>query len=257
MSLAYDRRGQGPPLMLVHGLGSYRGMWVPVLDRLAAEREVIAVDLPGFGDSPLLPGGARHDVSTLTEAVERFIDGLGVGTPHVAGNSLGGGIALELARRGTVRSATALSPIGFWTPAEARYAAASLRGSRALARALRPLTPRLMRSTPLRTAFLGQIYARPWRLDPDAALATVEAFRRAPGFDVTLPNTFRYYFWGVPRSPVTVAWGTRDRLLLPVQAERAREALPEARHVALQGCGHVPPSDDPDQVAEVLLAGSR
>lgn len=257
MRLAYDRRGQGPPLVLVHGLGSYRGAWTPVLDRLAAEREVIGLDLPGHGDSPLLPEGTRHDVRTLTEAVERFLGELGVGRPHVAGNSLGGGIALELARRGAVRSGTALSPIGFWTPSEARFAAASLRGSRALARAIRPVTPRLTRSTALRTAFLGQIYARPWQLDPQAAFATIEAFRKAPGFDVTLPNTFRYYFWGTPESPVTVAWGTQDRLLLPAQAERARRALPEAQHVALRGCGHVPMSDDPEQVADVLLTGSR
>lgn len=256
MRLAYERRGQGPPLVLVHGLGSYRGAWIPVLDRLAAEREVFTLDLPGHGDSPLLPEGTRYDVRTLTDAVEQFVGDLGVGTPRAAGFSLGGGIALELARRGSVRSATALSPIGFWTPSEARYAAASLRGSRALTRVLRPVTPRLMRTTALRTAFLGQIYARPWRLDPQAALAAVEAFRKAAGFHLTLPNTFQYYFWGTPKSPVTVAWGTQDRLLLPIQAERARAALPEAQHVTLLGCGHVPMSDDPQQVAEVLLTGS-
>ena len=56
--------------------------------------------------------------------------------------------------------------------------------------------------------------------------------------------------------PVTVAWGTRDRLLLPRQARRARRVMPRATHVWLQGCGHAPFADDPSQVAEVLLAGA-
>jgi pimeloyl-ACP methyl ester carboxylesterase len=56
--------------------------------------------------------------------------------------------------------------------------------------------------------------------------------------------------------PVTVGWGTRDRLLVPRQAQRARAALPQARHVPLPACGHIPMSDDPDGVAALLLAGS-
>lgn len=257
MTLAYDRRGDGPPLVLIHGIGSYRGAWAPVLDRLAAERDVIVLDLPGHGESPLLPDGRRHDVLALAEAVEEFVAELGIGRPHVAGNSLGGGIALELARRGSVRSATALSPIGFWKPSEVRFARSTLRGSRALARSLLPAAPRLVRSTALRTALFGQVYGRPRRLGPDAALAAVEAFVGARGFDAVLPYSSRYHFWGTPRVPVTVAWGNRDRLLLPRQAERARRALPEARHVRLDGCGHVPMSDDPELVAEALLTGSR
>jgi pimeloyl-ACP methyl ester carboxylesterase len=56
--------------------------------------------------------------------------------------------------------------------------------------------------------------------------------------------------------PATIAWGSRDALLLPTQARRARERLPNARHVRLHGCGHVPMSDDPDQVAAAILRGS-
>jgi pimeloyl-ACP methyl ester carboxylesterase len=56
--------------------------------------------------------------------------------------------------------------------------------------------------------------------------------------------------------PVTIAWGTRDRLLPPRQGARARARRPEARHVSLPGCGHVPFSDDPPLVTRVLLEGS-
>lgn len=257
MTLAYDRRGNGPPLVLLHGIGSHRGAWAPVFDRLARERDVIALDLPGHGGSPLLADGHRHDMLTLTETVDEFVAELGIGRPHVAGNSLGGGLALELARRGSVRSATALSPIGFWRPSEVRFAGFSLRGSRALARSLLPVAPRLVRPAAVRAALFGQIYGRPWRLDPDAALAALEVFVGAPGFDAILPYSSGYCFTGTTDVPVTVAWGNRDRVLLPRQAGRARRALPAARHVRLHGCGHVPMSDDPLRVTEVLLEGSR
>lgn len=256
MELSYDRRGDGPPLVLLHGIGSYRGAWSAVLDRLAAERDVIVPDLPGHGDSSLLADGRPHDVGALADSLENLFGELGVDRPHVAGNSLGGGIALELARRDAVRSATAVSPIGFWKPSEVRFARLSLLGSRALARSLRPVWPQLVRSNASRTALFGQIYGRPQRLQPDAALAALAAFVDAKGFDAALPYTSRYYYWGRPQDPVTVAWGTRDRLLPFRQAERARRTLPEARHVRLDGCGHVPMSDDPERVADVLLTGS-
>ena len=62
-----------------------------------------------------------------------------------------------------------------------------------------------------------------------------------------------YAFTGVPTVPVTIAWGTRDRILAYRQAAAARRGLPEARHVDLPGSGHVPMSDDPDLVADLIL----
>src|SRR3954451_20504712 len=102
MSLAYVRRGGGPPLVLIHGIGSQWQMWEPVLDRLPRESEVIAVDLPGFADSPPRPGAPS--VEALAEAVTHFLDELGLERPHAAGNSLGGGVALEMGRQGDARS---------------------------------------------------------------------------------------------------------------------------------------------------------
>src|SRR3954452_3173717 len=102
MSLAYVRRGGGPPLVLIHGVGSQWQMWEPVLDRLARERDTIALDLPGFGDSAPLP--AAPSLEALARAVSEFLAGLGIEPPHAAGNSLGGGVALEMGRHGHARS---------------------------------------------------------------------------------------------------------------------------------------------------------
>ncbi|HWL87556.1 MAG TPA: alpha/beta hydrolase, partial [Polyangiaceae bacterium] len=89
----------------------------------------------------------------------------------------------------------------------------------------------------------------------DEALLDLAALLDAPAFDETLRGSRQYLFRDGHelRVPVTIAWGTRDFLLLPQQATRARRILPNARHVALPGCGHVPMNDDPETVAAVVL----
>jgi pimeloyl-ACP methyl ester carboxylesterase len=115
VSLAYNRAGAGPPLVLLHPLGADRHVWEPVMDRLAAERDVIALDLPGFGGSPALSGASPPTPAALAAAVAEFLPGIAPGGPHhVAGNSLGGWVALELASAGHARSVTAIAPAGLW-----------------------------------------------------------------------------------------------------------------------------------------------
>jgi len=254
--LAYDRCGAGSRLVLIHGIGSRRGVWKPVVSRLGEERDVLSVDLPGFGDSAVLQ--ERPTVEALARAVAGWWGELGLERPHVAGNSLGGGIALELARMGAVASATALSPVGFWSPAEARYGRAMLQNTRRLAQHLGPALRRVVRSPLGRQLALGLYYGAPRRKDPAEAALDIAGIASAPGWDATLPITRGHAFHDGDelRVPVTIGWGTRDRLLIPRQAERARAALPRARHVPLSGCGHIPMSDDPDGVAALLLAGS-
>ncbi|MDQ4040208.1 MAG: alpha/beta fold hydrolase, partial [Actinomycetota bacterium] len=125
-ALAHDRCGSGEPLVLIHGIGSQRQVWGPVMDRLTPQREVVALDLPGFGDSPVAPD-AELTPAGHARYVAALLDELGLKRPHVAGNSLGGGVALELARMGRARSATGLSPVGFWTERERAYSEAVLR----------------------------------------------------------------------------------------------------------------------------------
>lgn len=257
MTLAFDSHGSGPPLVLLHGTGSQRGMWNPVVAALARERRVIAVDVPGFAAS----AGVQCEPTAdgLTTHLERWFAEQGLDRPHVAGNSMGGGLALELARRRAVASATALSPIGFWTPRELAFAQQSLRAARVIVRALRPAVPTLARTAAGRTALFSQVYAKPWRMSPEEAVTTVDAFLDAPAFEPTLEALGHYHFHDgdeLRGVPVTIAWGTRDWLLIPRQAARARRRLPWAQHVVLKGCGHVPCHDDPEAVAAVLLAGS-
>jgi pimeloyl-ACP methyl ester carboxylesterase len=257
MTLAYERRGRGEPLVLVHGTGSQRQVWQPGLDRLAAERDVIAPDLPGHGESAALAEPAVTP-ERYADVMEALLDELGVGRAHVAGNSLGGGIAMVLGARGRALSVTALSPIGFWTPQEAEFCRRSILFAATAARALEPVAPFILGNAVGRTLTSAQLVGRPWRMSREEAIAATRNLGRSPGLRAALDGYRRWRFVadGPLACPVTIAWAQHDRLLLPRQAERARRAVPGARHVTLRGCGHVPTWDDPEQVAQVLLEGS-
>ncbi|WP_128377055.1 alpha/beta fold hydrolase [Streptomyces cavernae] len=259
VTVAYARVGAGEPLLLLHGIGHHRQAWDPVVDILATERDVIAVDLPGFGESPALPDGLSHDLATVVPALGGLCEALEIERPHVAGNSLGGLLALELGREKLVRSVTALSPAGFWSPVERRYAFGILLAMRHAAQRM-PLSmvERLAQSPAGRAALTSTIYARPGRRSPEAVVAETLALRNAAGFAETLrAGTDVLFTDDVPGVPVTVAWGTRDRLLVRRQGVRAKHIIPAARLVRLPGCGHVPMNDDPALVARVILDGSR
>ena len=256
MSLAHVRRGSGPPLALIHGIGSQWQMWEPVLDRVAREREVVALDLPGFGASD--NHRARPTVEALAAAAAEFLDGLGLASAHVAGNSLGGGVALQLARMGQARSACALSPAGFINDREGRYARAMLMESRRVAKLTAPRAELLVGGPARRTLAFGHLVAKPWKIPVDQAASAMRNLAHSPGFEATF-EAIEDFRWGGPEPscPVTVAWGEKDRILIySRQAPRARRRLPSARHVTLTGCGHVPTWDDPEQVARVLLEAS-
>jgi pimeloyl-ACP methyl ester carboxylesterase len=256
-TVRYHRRGSGSPLLLLHGVGHHWQGWEPVLPALAERHEVIAVDLPGFGTSPGLPDGVPYDLTAAVPTLAAFCSALGLDRPHVAGNSLGGLLALGLGRAGAARSVTALAPAGFWSEAERRYAFAVLAYMRLGATLLPPsAVDVLSRSAAGRTVLVSSIYARPGRRSPEGAAAETRALRGATGFAPTLAAGRRTRFTGdIAGVPVTIAWGTRDRVLLRRQGVRALREIPGARLVRLPGCGHVPMSDDPHLVARVILDG--
>jgi pimeloyl-ACP methyl ester carboxylesterase len=235
--------------VLLHGLGADSGMWEPVLDRLAAARDLIAVDLPGFGGSPVLDHGSRSAPPDLAAAVAAFLSGLGVERPHVAGNSLGGWVALELALAGAARSVTAIAPAGLWrAPLAPRLSSA-----RTAARAALPLLPLLLAHPAGRRAVFMGVAAHPERIPAGAARRLVRAYALAPGFEAANAAMRAGTFGGLDRIrvPVTLAWPDRDRLVA-----RPRRLPSWVTNVALRDCGHLPTWDDPGQVAAVLLAGS-
>ncbi|WP_233288511.1 alpha/beta fold hydrolase [Streptomyces calvus] len=254
LDLASRRLGSGPPLVVVLQLD--RDGWAPVLKRLAREHEVVAVDLPGFGDSPSLPEGTTPTVEALATAVAEWLPGAGLSRPPVVGNSLGGAVALEMARSGAVGGVVTLSPIGLWTRAEAAYALGSLRVAHVMARACAE-HPGWVAGHPIgRTVAFWQLSARPWRIPEAAAAGALRNLARSPGFEPTQRAARAYRLRAFAPEvpvPVTVGWGTRDLMTPAHQALRAARLLPGARHVSLKGCGHSPMSDDPEQVTRVVL----
>ena len=259
MPLAYDRCGSGPPLVLLHGAGHRRQAWLPVLDRLARHRDVICLDFPGFGESPPLPEHLPYDLDTAVIVMKEFFTDLRLERPHVAGNSMGGLVSLVLAQHGMVRSATALSPAGLWTPGSRRISLSLVRSMHRTARHMPgALAARLAQTAAGRTLMCGLVFGRPDLLDPDMLLADMRAFVTAPGMGPTLATGDQTTFTGrVQGVPVTIAWGSRDVLFRRPRAAAVTQLIPHARLLRLPGCGHVPMNDNPELVAHVLLTGSR
>ena len=257
MTINVIREGTGPPLVLLHGLGHHAQAWRPVIDRLSGSFDVIACDLPGFGSSEALDAAVDPTIPAYADAFAAWFAEQGIERPHVAGNSMGGAIALELAHRGAAASATAFSPAGFFTTPELRWSQWSSLGLMAyLPKPLAPPLVRLAASRFGRIALLGQLFAHPTRIPSEEAAATLRDAAAAPAFRAALDAFERYRYEQRPpaRVPVTVAWGRYDWLLpYRLQAPRARRLIPEARHVTL-GTGHVPFFDDPDAVAHVITA---
>ena len=257
MAIELDHRlaGSGEPLLLIHGIGSNWRMWKPVLDRLEARHEVLAVDLPGFGRSAPLPDGARPTMPALADALERTLDAAGWDQAHLGGNSMGGWLALELGRRGRATSVVAISPAGMWSPKENAYAQRTLRFHHAVATAVAPHADTLARNMLCRTILLSGVSSRPWRADPAACAESLRLFAGAPGWEATLVELHadQPRELGSIKCPVRIVWGSRDTLLLPRQADRFVREIPGAELVRLPGLGHVPMGDDPETIADSIL----
>ncbi|MGI5241271.1 alpha/beta fold hydrolase [Dactylosporangium sp. CA-139066] len=240
MALCTHRGGRGEPLVLLHGIGSRWQVWAPVLPMLEERFAVLA---------PTLAGASVPD---LADEVQRLA---GDGPFHVAGSSMGGGVALELGRRGAARSVTAFSPIGFWGPVSRRWCQASVTAAKICARGFAPALPALSRTTAGRVALFGLFFGHPGRVDPRAGVADARHLATAPGFAAARAAFAHHRFAGpLPDIPVTIAWGTRDLILPAFQARRAQALLPSARHVRLPGCGHLPFADDPRACADLIAA---
>jgi pimeloyl-ACP methyl ester carboxylesterase len=261
MELDLHRGGSGEPLVLVHGIGhTWRG-FRPMLPLLEPLFDVLAPDMPGFGRSAPLTGVAPSP-EALADAVEEAMDEAGFQTAHLAGNSLGGWVALELARRGRARTCTAISPAGLLYGRETELARLILLGMRWLARNA-PAPEPLMRNRVTRTLVAGPTLGKPWRAEPDDLAEQSRLFADAPGFDATLEQATGRQVAGLPdiACPVLVLWGTLDVILVPRQGRRFQRLIPDCELRYLRGLGHVPMSDDPellsDAIAEFALRTRR
>jgi len=256
--LAFHRAGSGPALVLLHGIGMSHRSWEPVLAGLADHFDVIAVDLPGFGASAPLAAGTEPSPAALASAVAGLLDDLGIVDAHVAGNSLGGWVALELAAIRPIGSLVPLSPAGLWRDRTPLYDRLSLRLTRWLARHWTKPVLRLVNHGFGRVLVLCQVIGRPSRMSPGLARTMVWDMATSPGFDGAFAATLERHYSAEPDLdvPTTVAFGTRDWLLR--RRSRHFEQLPRgARRQALPGCGHVPMSDDPHAVVALITEAIR
>ena len=256
MTLNYVRRGSGSPLLLVHGLGGGWRSWTPIIDELAEHREVIAVDLPGFGETPSLTG--EVSIATLTDSVADFIREQGLDGVATVGQSMGGRMVLELARRGVGGDTVALDPGGFWSDRELTVFGATLRPSITLVRALRGRLPSILGSPVGRTLLLAQLSARPWALSPETVLPDVCGLADAPGTGAAMDAlTKGPKQQGAPTGTapgrVTIGWGRRDLVTLPSQSARATELFPDAVLHWFERCGHFPQWDAPQEAIRLIL----
>lgn len=257
MEINHERRGSGPPLLLVHGLGGLWQQWARVLDGLARHRDVIAIDLPGFGETPPLPG--EVSVDALADVVAGFLDEQGLADVDVVGSSMGGQIALELARRRLTGDVVALDPAGFWSDRGRRVFHLSVRASYPLVRGLRPVLPALAGNAAGRTALFGQLSARPWALPAGVARDAARGFAVARSFREALDALAHGPLQkgapaGTTPGRVTIGWGRQDRLVLPSQAANALAAFPGAQMHWFETCGHLPIWDQPHETIDLILA---
>jgi len=248
------RRGRGRPLLLIHGLGGTWRSWVPVLDALAREREVIALDLPGHGETPMI---ADISVPRLADAVTAFLEANDLREVDMVGSSMGARLVLELARRGVGGRVVSLDPGGFWRGWETVFFHRSIQASIKLVRALQPVMPLITHSDIGRTVLFPQFSPRPWDLPADTALAEMRSFAASPAFDPLLESLVKgARQQGAPRGTtkeVVIGWGRQDRICLPRQARRAVWLFQDASFKWFDDCGHFPHWDQPRETVRLVL----
>ncbi len=257
MEINYIRRGAGKPLLLIHGIGGSWRSWETIIEDLALERSVIAIDLPGHGNTPPLDGATT--IATLADAVTEFLDENNLTGIDAVGSSMGARLVLELARRGGVLGGVvSLDPGGFWQGWQVPFFYQSINLSIKLVRALQPLMPALTNNIISRSMLFAQFSARPWSIAPKIALQEMRSFAESPVFDEILYNlAYGEEQKGAPRGsikkPLVIGWGSRDLVCLPSQSKLALEKFPDARLYRFERCGHFPQWDKPMETVRLIL----
>jgi pimeloyl-ACP methyl ester carboxylesterase len=250
------RGGSGTPLLLLHGISVTWRSWKPVLPLLEAHHDVIAPTLLGHSGAARLADGVEPSLDALVDGVEAELDRLGLDKVHIAGNSLGGWISLELARRGRARSVVVFSPAGEFT-ANLRQAAllASMTTGFRVMESQGARLEKLARNPRGRKMLGWSQFEHPERVDPLEVIADVRAIQNSPVVRPLIKALASSPIRPLPEPgcPVRVVWPRRDRV---ISYERHGEAmmkkLPSAELVRLDGVGHVPMADDPEAVSRLI-----
>jgi pimeloyl-ACP methyl ester carboxylesterase len=259
LSPALYRAGEGEPLVLIHGFTATWRCWLPVLGLLVPRFEVIAPTLHGHDGGPVPPQVA-HSLAHATDHLELLLDELGVGTAHLAGNSMGGALALELAKRGRARSVVAISPGGGWAEDDAREVERIIRLFKRTQRSARMTErhhERLLGRPGFRRIGMRDIMARGNLVPAEEAVLLTRSSTRCSVVDdvfVTMRNgAGRVVDLDQVKAPTLVAWGDKDRLLpMDRHANRFRREIPGVRFEVMHGLGHTPMWDAPGRIAELI-----
>jgi len=256
------RGGTGQPLLLLHGIGAIWRAWSPVLPYLEPHHDVIVPTLHGHAGGPPLDSEVAPSVEALVDGIEAELDRIGLQKVHIAGNSLGGWIGIELARRGRARSLVLLSPAGAWrSPRRIKMQSVGVRFSLGALARYSHRAEAIAERRLLRWAMLAGQVAHPHRVPRESVVTYIQASGHAPVVDPLLRVLHHRPVDPLPADrdyPVRLVWADRDRVL-PFKhfGSPMLERLPGAELIHLQGVGHVPMSDDPARVAELILEVTR
>ena len=254
--------GTGPPLLLLHGIGAIWRAWSPVLPYLEPYHEVIVPTLHGHAGGPPLNSEVAPSVQALADGIEEELDRLGLQKVHIAGNSLGGWIGIELARRGRAQSLVLLSPAGAWrSPRRIKVQSVGVRLSLGALARYSSRAEAIAERRLLRWAMLAGQVAHPHYVPRESLVTYIHASGQSPVVDPLLRVLHLRPVDPLPADrdhPVRLVWADRDRVL-PFKhfGSPMLERLPGAELIRLQGVGHVPMSDDPARVAELILEVTR
>jgi pimeloyl-ACP methyl ester carboxylesterase len=242
-------------VILIHGLGSDKTSFFETVSALTPQYTVHAIDLPGFGSSSK-PLRAPYDAAWFSRAVIRFMDAKRISRAHLVGNSLGGRVAIEVGLQNPerVRSLSLLCPSMAWR---------RRRQFVPLVRLLRPelaAIPHTFGDVLVRQQFWS-MFSRPERIHPSAADVAVEEFLRnyrTVNARVAFHASARHIYLEEPKGPrgfwtrlrdleppALFVWGDEDPLVPLAFSRYVRDALPTARQVVLDQCGHVPQVEHP------------
>jgi len=251
------RGGSGTPLLLLHGFSATWRAWKPILPLLEPHHDVIAPTMLGHSGADPIADGVAPSVEALVDGVIAELDRLGLDQVHVVGNSLGGWIALEVARRGRAKSVVALAPGGAWrSNARIAVAVASLRMMIYGANHHGDWLELLVSRERIRHAMLAPVVARPELVAVEDFIADLRSIRSAPVLLQLLRSVTQHPLRPLPDPGCTVriVWGDRDRLIpFKLFGVPMLERVPDAELVLRNRVGHVPMWDEPEKVTELIL----
>ncbi len=254
--------GGGEPLVLINGLGGTWHVWKPVIPLLARKHKVYALTLPGHLDGPQFAPGVEPSVGTMADRLAEELTERGIDKAHLVGNSMGGLMALELARRGRALSVTALSPAGAWKEkSDFRKVARQFRVVFALMWLLILLSTLFLRFARVRKALNAQAMEHGDRMPEPEIRRAMTSLRRThilPALLSSIDRDGMIQPFNAGEVPIRIAWCEHDKVIpFETFGRPMLQAVGGAEHVTIRGVGHVPMYDDPEQVTNVILSNTQ